>query len=521
MSVEWLMGGGRPIVWLNPPRQTDPVLESEEVLALLDANWTWDEDGWLVSPNGDERWDPRSGTSPDPDDTPGGSGSLFDASKMVTEFDYETDWPVNWSGNRANMDTLIGMMINDNNVGLLLPDPVIAYLTDLVVNEMWADHSQGRGPRPLGYKGSFSPQQVFGNEIWVSTMDHHSSGQAALPTYINFWDEETETPSIWTNGLFGWERQPSEYGARAPYDANLIEEGNLAFNEAGGFHYLINETQQQRDRRGQPGLSDEQIAGRAPMPRPSSTFVRPEPVQQQYAIFDANGEQLGPWMNTPRAVSPRGTMLPTRSQFQTGGTGPQFRYQKPQNAWTRRSLNEYSDRYRKTLASRKYPGGGFQPKFAVDERKLRERGKDLWRAYLREEPNDSQLREWVRIFAGEAEGMWRRGGTLDFDAFMKGRIRSTSRYSHIYNRKPEGLDELEWMREYDQVMKAIGVPERLQNPYSVRAANQGQSSLGFASRASRSADVRDVNTYNFAAQFANSIRGSLLGSSTGSRRFDG
>ena len=161
-------------------------------------------------------------------------------------------------------------------------------------------------------------------------------------------------------------------------------------------------------------------------------------------------------------------------------------------------------------ARRPSSGSGFR--WDIDKRRLRERGREMWRAYLRDDADLQQLESWISTFVGEARAMALRGGTLDFDAFMLERFRTQGRWNVLYGKKPDQLDELEYFGRFDQVADQLAVPERIRNEKVVRAAIQGQSSIGFGERMVRSQEVFDVaGRRNFAQAFAQRAASSVLG----------
>jgi len=122
--------------------------------------------------------------------------------------------------------------------------------------------------------------------------------------------------------------------------------------------------------------------------------------------------------------------------------------------------------------------------FDIDQ--LTEDASKMWGAYLLEDSKDA------RSIANEyVDAIVASGGQqeLDYQTFVLNKIRATNRHSLLYQNKPEGMDELQYVAPYAQAATSVigggGQAGRTANDVAASGAALGASSSAFSSRLAR------------------------------------
>lgn len=127
-----------------------------------------------------------------------------------------------------------------------------------------------------------------------------------------------------------------------------------------------------------------------------------------------------------------------------------------------------------------------------DEDQLTDAVNDLWRAYMWEEsPNARAIaQEFINTVVstlGQQE--------VDFETFVKGKMRATTRWDTLYQNKPDGVDELQYVQSYARAaLSAVGGAAGSQQEVSdlvAGGAALGASPDAFGQRLSRTDAVRN------------------------------
>lgn len=135
-----------------------------------------------------------------------------------------------------------------------------------------------------------------------------------------------------------------------------------------------------------------------------------------------------------------------------------------------------------------------------DRDQLIESVKGMWQGYLIEDPADPAA--IADAFIDKSNAFLAQGGRLDFETFVTGKIRETARYKMLYQRKPEGVPEQQWLGQYVQAVAAAGLSPGKQLPAAARGAAAGVSADSFQNTLSNRPDVRAANQGSFSQKFA-------------------
>ncbi len=139
---------------------------------------------------------------------------------------------------------------------------------------------------------------------------------------------------------------------------------------------------------------------------------------------------------------------------------------------------------------------------SMDEEQMTKGVTDMWRSYNLEEPPDAR-----RIAKDYIDEIVRTGGKveMDFQTFVLGRIKQTSRYGSLYQAKPDGVDELQFMAPYTQTAAAALGGQSNVSEVAAQGAKLGADPQGFASRLQREDAVR--NGTGFITGLEQKVRG--------------
>lgn len=147
-------------------------------------------------------------------------------------------------------------------------------------------------------------------------------------------------------------------------------------------------------------------------------------------------------------------------------------------------------------------GGGGRRDPVFDKATIAESIRDLWRFYLKEEPED-RLDGIVNDYVRDATAFARQGGSLGLEAWTKGKLREEERYGLLYKNKPEHVDEAQWLGRYEQVAMTAGLRDMSVLRELERGASQGIGLAGFQQQVQRSPEVRAQG--GFSRSLANTV----------------
>jgi hypothetical protein len=148
----------------------------------------------------------------------------------------------------------------------------------------------------------------------------------------------------------------------------------------------------------------------------------------------------------------------------------------------------------RSSGSRKPTAGEIRAQF--DEAELTDAVTGMGQAYLVEELDDAGV--WAKAYIEEHV---RTGGEkkIDFETFVKDRMKKTARWQMIYRNKPQGVDELEYMKPYTQAALSAmgGASGNVSHVSGVVAggAALGSSEAAFMSRLKRTDQVRNSSGF--------------------------
>ena len=132
-------------------------------------------------------------------------------------------------------------------------------------------------------------------------------------------------------------------------------------------------------------------------------------------------------------------------------------------------------------------GGGGGAAFSLDRDAVIENIRNVWRPLMLEEPgNVGQLAD---AFIREVKAFRRKGGQLELQTWVKGKIRETPRFSMLYSKLPESLAEEEYIGGFTQVARGFGFRDDVATGFIEAGAEAGAGLEGFATQVSRSREA--------------------------------
>lgn len=154
-------------------------------------------------------------------------------------------------------------------------------------------------------------------------------------------------------------------------------------------------------------------------------------------------------------------------------------------------------------------GGAVRRDLVFDREHLISQVADTWRSWMldpNEPPVDwigSQVDEYVR----EARAFWAgQGGQLDFDTYIKGKLKAHDRYRHIYRFKEPSESEEQFLQKFAQPITQLGQTGDFTRAQTELAVTSGGSAAGQLERVMRTPEVQGSGGFSRRlAQTLNSI----------------
>jgi len=145
---------------------------------------------------------------------------------------------------------------------------------------------------------------------------------------------------------------------------------------------------------------------------------------------------------------------------------------------------------------------------AFDTDQLTAGATDQYRYFLLE-PDDAQIAQWVEDYKKEANGFWRnKGGNLDFETFIQGRIEGTGRFKSMYSKKPATVSTRDYVAQTRAVVGSF--PQLTQGQQARETETTLRSGASAAGQAQRIANTRPVHAASgpsIAQRYAQTISG--------------
>lgn len=149
-------------------------------------------------------------------------------------------------------------------------------------------------------------------------------------------------------------------------------------------------------------------------------------------------------------------------------------------------------------------GGGGRAPAVFDREQLIAAAIQTWRGRLLEEPDN--VESLVDEYIQKANSFWMsKGGQLDFETFILGKAEATPRHKMLYARKPESMTHDQYLGQYVQAVRALGVSERTAMREVEAGASVGASAAGFSERLETLPEVVAGNQGTFSQRFAAQI----------------
>lgn len=147
--------------------------------------------------------------------------------------------------------------------------------------------------------------------------------------------------------------------------------------------------------------------------------------------------------------------------------------------------------------------GRLDPVF--DREHILESIREAWKGLLLEEPDN--LDALTTEFIENATAFSRLGGQRNLGTWVLNKAKPTARYKLIYQRKPDSLNENQYLGQFVQSANQFGMRAEQTTSAAVRGASQGVSQAGFQEGLSKSVPVRRQGQGKFSRRFAEQLAG--------------
>lgn len=169
-------------------------------------------------------------------------------------------------------------------------------------------------------------------------------------------------------------------------------------------------------------------------------------------------------------------------------------------------ITDSLDRYAKQGTS---SSGSTMTIVQPDRQKISEGFRELYRQMFRSEPSDDELNALVEDVAGQYVGAQYRRQEFDTGSAMMAELRSTDLYSQLYGNKPKGMDEADYIGQFERTGQgllggmqassaAVQAGMRVNNPNAtaqvVGAEKASWDNSGFLERFFRSMQIANEMT---------------------------
>ena len=149
---------------------------------------------------------------------------------------------------------------------------------------------------------------------------------------------------------------------------------------------------------------------------------------------------------------------------------------------------------------------------AFDRAQLAEQVTERWRSLLLEEPDQATIDSIVSDYISQANAFWmKEAGRLDLDTFIVNRVRATTRYTYLYEKKPDFQSEGEYMQGFKQTTARFGLGSTATLRETEAGAHSGVGLAGFGERVGRTREARLTNAGTYSQRFAASMAQSGIG----------
>lgn len=159
-------------------------------------------------------------------------------------------------------------------------------------------------------------------------------------------------------------------------------------------------------------------------------------------------------------------------------------------------------------------GGGGTTRRALefDRNHLVSQVEDLWHSWMLE-PGEAPMgiiNGIVDQYIREAKSFWSgKGGQLDFDTFVRGKLKSQPRYKTVFKHKLPGTTEEQFLNDYLGRISQFGQGDQFNQEQGFAAVTSGASPIDQTKRVSRTREVQ--NSGGFSQRLAQTLKGVGVG----------
>ena len=152
------------------------------------------------------------------------------------------------------------------------------------------------------------------------------------------------------------------------------------------------------------------------------------------------------------------------------------------------------------------PSSGVSRDIVFDRNQLIEQVDNMWRSWFLEGPNDQRVASVVDDYVDEARAFWSgKAGKLDFDTFVRDRLREESRYQTIFRNKPPAILEEQFVAQFQQPISSLGLRAESALTQTEAAVTSGGGPAEQLKRVTRTSEFQNLG--GFSTRLARTVQG--------------
>lgn len=151
-------------------------------------------------------------------------------------------------------------------------------------------------------------------------------------------------------------------------------------------------------------------------------------------------------------------------------------------------------------------GGGTSRSIEFDRNDLIDQVSGLWGQWYFETAPDAQVADIVDDYITEARSFWvGKGGRLEFDTFVRDRLRSLPKYQVFFKNKSPSMSEEQHVAQFAQPIRGLGLRSGLADEHIRTALGSGAGPLDQLKRVTRTREMQVEG--DFSRRLAQTISG--------------
>lgn len=142
-------------------------------------------------------------------------------------------------------------------------------------------------------------------------------------------------------------------------------------------------------------------------------------------------------------------------------------------------------------------GGGTQRSIEFDRDELMSKTSDVWGQWFLENAPETQVAGIVDDYMREARSFWvGKGGQLDFETFVKNRLKKQPKYTTFFRNKAPDMSEEQHNAQFVNPIRSIGLRPEVATAESIGAITSGASPSDQLKRVTRTREAENLSGFS-------------------------